>query len=147
MNIYAEKMLDVLNSHSEVTPSSVNPAFNSLGITPVSFGDGKAVLKMKVQPGFINGAGFLQGGFYVILADEAIALAILSSIDEKHGTTTISETTEFLKGVNEGELYASAKVVRMGRRIIFAESIVTLGSEDGKVLSKTSASYLITEFK
>lgn len=147
MNIYAEKMLKVLDDNLKVTPSSVNPTFNTLGITPVSFGDGKAVLKMKVTPNMLNGAGFMQGGFYVILGDEAIALAVLSSIDNDKCTTTISETTDFIKGVTEGEIYASAEVIRMGRRIVFAESTVRLGSEDGKILSKTTASYLLTENK
>ncbi|MDR0980902.1 MAG: PaaI family thioesterase, partial [Methanocalculaceae archaeon] len=78
--------------------SKANPTFQTLGIEPVSWGDGKAVLKMRVTPNLHNGSGFLQGGFYVILADEAIALAILAAAGEDEGTATISETTSFLRG-------------------------------------------------
>ncbi|MDR3102060.1 MAG: hypothetical protein LBU24_02325 [Methanocalculaceae archaeon] len=51
---------------------------------------------MTVIHNFHNGVGFLQGGFYVILADEAIALAILAAAGENEGTATISETTHFI---------------------------------------------------
>ncbi|MBR5450380.1 MAG: PaaI family thioesterase, partial [Methanocorpusculum sp.] len=113
-------------------------------IEPVSWGNESAVLKMNITERLHNGSGFLQGGFYVILADEAIALAVLSEISENEGTTTITETTEFIRGIKEGEIYASAKIIRKGRRVIFAEAEVRDGSVEGKLLSKTTASYLIT---
>ena len=136
MHPYAEKIQKI--------GAKANPTFMTLGITPVSFGNGSAVLKMTVSEKFHNGASFLQGGFYTILGDEAIALAILSELDETCGTTTISETTEFLKGVQEGEIYSVAKLLRKGRKIIFAEAEVHMGSVDGPLLSKTTGSYLIT---
>lgn len=125
--------------------AKANPTFMTLGIEPVSYGGGSAVLKMPVTEKIHNGSGFLQGGFYVILADEAIALAILAELTEKEGTTTITETTEFIRGIREGEMYASAKIIRKGRRVIFAEAEVHEGDVSGKLLSKTTASYLITE--
>ena len=121
-----------------------NPTFMTLGIEPVSWGNESAVLKMNITERLHNGSGFLQGGFYVILADEAIALAVLAELSENDGTTTITETTEFIRGVKEGEIYASAKIIRKGRRVIFAEAEVREGSVEGKLLSKTTASYLIT---
>lgn len=137
MHPYAEQISSV--------GAKANPTFVTLKITPVSWGNGKAVLKMPVENEKHNGVGFLQGGFYVILADEAAALAVLAELDENHGCTTISETTEFIKGTVNGEIYAVAKIVRKGRRVVFVESEVRLGSEDGVLLSKTVLSYLITE--
>ncbi|MDO5845928.1 MAG: PaaI family thioesterase [Methanocorpusculum sp.] len=136
MHSYAEKIAAI--------GAAANPTFLTLGITPLSWGNDKAVLKMTVDPGKLNGAGFLQGGFYVILADEAIALAILAGLEAGQNTTTISETTEFIKSVKEGEIFASAKIIRKGRRIIFAEAEVRAGSPDGQLLSRTTTSYLIT---
>lgn len=128
----------------EKVGAGANPTFMTLGIEPVSWGNDEAVLKMDVRAGLLNGAGFLQGGFYVILGDEAIALAVLSGLSENEGTTTITETTEFIRGVQEGTIYAVAKIIRRGRRIVFAEAEVHEGSVDGKLLSKTTASYLVT---
>mgnify|MGYP003288418701 CR=1 FL=1 len=106
-----------------------NPTFMTLGIEPVSWGNESAVLKMNITERLHNGSGFLQGGFYVILADEAIALAVLSELSENEGTTTITETTEFIRGVKEGEIYASAKIYeRVGelflRRLRFVREVL-----------------------
>lgn len=137
MNEYAERIAAI--------GAAANPTFMTLGITPVSWGGGEAVLKMTAADRFQNGIGFLQGGFYVILADESIALAILAELDPEQGTTTISETTEFIRGTKNDEIFAVAKIIRKGRRIIFAEAEVRRGSIDGDLLSKTTASYLITQ--
>jgi uncharacterized protein (TIGR00369 family) len=135
MHAYAEKIA--------LTGAMANPTFQTLGIEPVSWGGGKAVLKMTVTPRFHNGVGFLQGGFYVILADEAIALAILAESGENQGTTTISETTQFIRGISEGEIFGVAHITRKGRRVVFAEGEVRKGSPDGELLSKTTVSYLM----
>jgi uncharacterized protein (TIGR00369 family) len=137
MHEYAEKIASI--------GAAANPTFMTLGITPVSWGGGQAVLKMKASDKMHNGIGFLQGGFYVILADEAIALAILAELDPGSGTTTISETTEFIRGTKDDEIFAVAKIIRKGRRIVFAEAEVRRGSVEGDLLSKTSTSYLITQ--
>ena len=137
MHPYAEKIATI--------GSAANPTFMTLGITPVSWGNNQAVLKMTITDKFHNGVGFLQGGFYVILADEAIALAILAELAPDQGTTTISETTEFIRSAKEGEIFAVARINRKGRRIVFAEAEVRRGSEDGEILSKTTTSYLVTQ--
>ena len=125
--------------------AAANNTFMTLGITPVSWGDGKAVLKMTVSEKLHNGAGFLQGGFYVVLADEAIALAVMTNLEKGQGCTTVSESTEFIKGAHDCEIFAVAKILRQGRRIAFGEAEVREGSKDGVLLSKTTASYLILE--
>ncbi|HJJ38760.1 MAG TPA: PaaI family thioesterase [Methanocorpusculum sp.] len=120
-----------------------NNTFVTLGIEPVSYGNSSAVLKMNVTEKLHNGAGVLQGGFYTILGDEAIALAIHAELAETENAATISETTEFLKGIKEGVVYAVARITKKGRRVIFAEAEVREGSPDGKILSRTTASYLV----
>ncbi len=53
MHEYAEKIASI--------GAAANPTFMTLGITPVSWGDGQAVLKMTAAEKFHNGVGFLQG--------------------------------------------------------------------------------------
>lgn len=45
--------------------SKANPTFQTLGIEPVSWGEGQVVLKMTVTPGMLNSSGFLQGGGFM----------------------------------------------------------------------------------
>ncbi|HJJ30981.1 MAG TPA: PaaI family thioesterase [Methanocorpusculum sp.] len=120
-----------------------NNTFMTLGIEPVSYGNSSAVLKMNVTEKLHNGAGVLQGGFYTILGDEAIALAVHAELADTENAATISETTEFLKGIKEGVVYAVAHITKKGRRVIFAEAEVREGSPEGKILSRTTASYLV----
>ncbi|WOF15369.1 PaaI family thioesterase [Methanoplanus sp. FWC-SCC4] len=122
-----------------------NPYFCLMGIDPISFGDGGCVLLMDVRADMLNGAGWLQGGIYVSLADEAMALAISTILNAGEGIATISETTSFLRGVNTGKICAKASVVRRGRKIIFAEGIVFQKDDESKVLSKTTASFAVVK--
>ncbi|QSZ66602.1 PaaI family thioesterase [Methanofollis aquaemaris] len=118
-----------------------NPFFGLMGIDPVSYGDGRAELSMTVRPEMQNGAGWLQGGVYTALADEAMALAIITLLQEDERIATISETTSFFAGVRDGTLRARGEVVRKGRRIAFAEAEVS--DPEGRVLARTTASFAV----
>jgi len=124
-----------------------NPFFKLMGIEAVSFGDGKAELQMEVRPDMLNGAGWLQGGIYTALADEAMALALFTALDENDQIATISETTSFFRGVREGRIVAEGMVTRIGRQVAFAEGHVRTDGAEGQVLSMTSASFSIIRMK
>jgi uncharacterized protein (TIGR00369 family) len=113
-----------------------------MGIEVDDFGDGCARLTMEVRPDMLNGAGWLQGGIYVALADEAIALALYTLLAENERIATIDEHTSFIKGVNAGTLAATGRVIRKGRRVAFADGEIR-DTADGMLLSRTSTSYAI----
>ncbi|MDD1729588.1 MAG: PaaI family thioesterase [Methanospirillum sp.] len=120
-----------------------NPFFCLMGIFPKTWGDGRATLEMTVRPDMTNGEGWLQGGMYTALVDEAMALAIYTLLEEGQMIATISCNTTFLRGVRAGEtILAESNVIRKGRQIIFAEGTVL--SEDGKAeLARCSASFIV----
>lgn len=120
-----------------------NPFFTMMGIEVASFGDGEAELSMEVRPDMKNGAGWMQGGIYTALADEAMALALFTVLDPGDRIATISETTSFFSGVREGKVVARGRVAKLGRQVAFAEGKVTADFADGPVLSQTSASFSI----
>jgi uncharacterized protein (TIGR00369 family) len=127
----------------EKSGQKANPFFCLLGIHPVSWGDGKAALEMQVRSDMTNGEGWLQGGIYTSLADEAMALAIYTQLKQGEMIATISCTTTFLRGVRADEVIrAEASVIRRGRQIIFAEGNVC--SADSKTeLARCSASFIV----
>ena len=118
-----------------------NPFFSLMGIEIGSYGKGRAELILTVRPDMHNGVGWLQGGLYIALCDEAMALALFTSLEEGTGIATISESTSFLQGVKSGRIKARAKVVKMGRRVAFMVGQVC--SEDESVLTETHASFAI----
>ncbi len=119
-----------------------NPFFKLMGIEVAEFGDGRARLTMEVRPDMLNGAGWLQGGVYVALADEAIALALYTLLAGNEEIATIDEHTSFLKGVNAGTIVATGRVIRKGRRVAFAEGEVRDATDD-TLLTRTTTSFAV----
>jgi len=118
-----------------------NPFFSLMGVEIGKYGDGRAELYLPVRADMLNGAGWLQGGLFVALCDEAMALALFSCLDDATNIATISESTSFLEGVKCGRIRACAWVVKLGRRVAFLEGQVI--SEKGSVLSMTKASFAV----
>lgn len=123
---------------------SANPFFALMGIDLAEAGEGWAVLRMDVRPDMMNGEGWLQGGIFCALADEAMVLAIYPMLAPGETIATISETTEFLGGAREGTLFARGEVARKGRRVVFATGEVRMGNPGGPVLSRSIASFIIS---
>jgi uncharacterized protein (TIGR00369 family) len=118
-----------------------NPFFQLMGIEIGTYGNGEAELFMPVRPDMHNGVGWLQGGLYTALCDEAMALALFTVLEEEAAIATISESTSFLQGVRSGRIAATGKVVKKGRNVAFMEGYVK--SEDGTTLTETRASFAI----
>jgi acyl-CoA thioesterase len=124
-----------------------NPFFLTMGIEIESFGDGEARLSMPVLPSILNGQGWLQGGLYVALADEAMALALYTVLEEGELIATISENTSFLQGAREGRVTAQGRVLKKGRQVAFTEGIVRRGDVTGDVMSETRAYFTVMRRK
>jgi acyl-CoA thioesterase len=120
-----------------------NPFFSTIGVEIGPYGDGTALLSLEIGPGLLNGDGWLQGGMYTALADEAMALALYTALGPEEGIATISETTSFLRGVREGTIVARGRVIKKGRRVAFAEAFVRGESPDGPLLATSQASFAV----
>jgi len=118
-----------------------NPFFRLMGIDVGNYGNGRAELFMNVRPDMHNGVGWLQGGLYTALCDEAMALALFSILDEGVAIATISECTSFLQGARSGKIRAEAEVVKRGRSVSFMRGQIS--SEEGSTLAESTASFAI----
>ena len=120
-----------------------NPFFVMMGIDVDSIGEGTAQLSMRVRPDMQNGVGWMQGGIFTAMADEAMALALYSVIPPGDRIATISETTSFLKGARDEVLVATGRVVRKGRRVAFTDGEVRKESGEGEILARCAAAFAI----
>ena len=118
-----------------------NPFFRLMGIDVGNYGNGRAELFMNVRPDMHNGVGWLQGGLYTALCDEAMALALFSILDEGVAIATISECTSFLQGARSGRIRAEAEVVKRGRSVAFMRGQIS--SEEESTLTESTASFAI----
>jgi len=123
--------------------SQANPFFVCMGIEIESFGKGEAVLSMSVRPAMLNGQGWMQGGLFVALADEAMALALYTALEEGELIATISENTSFLQGIREGRVAARGRVLKIGRQVAFTEGSVHSADVSSTLLSHTRAYFTV----
>lgn len=118
-----------------------NPVFQLMEIEIGTYGNGEAELFMQVRPDMHNGVGWLQGGLFTALCDEAMALALFTVLEEGEGIATISESTSFLQGIRSGSVRAMGKVVKRDRSVAFMEGQIEF--EGGTTLSETKASFAV----
>jgi len=133
--------MDYLN-RIRIKGRDANPFFVLMGIQLGPYGEGRAELRMQVRPDMLNGAGWLQGGIYTALCDEAMALALFTVLEEEERIATISENTTFLQGARSGEITALGKVTKKTRNVAFTDGVVKR-SDDGAILSQTTESFTI----
>ena len=112
-----------------------------MGITLVDLKDGYARFRMPVRPEYLQGAKTMQGGLIVALADEAIAHAMMTQLSPDEGLTTIELKSNFLAGVNNGELIADATVFKKGQSLVIGDCLVT--DNNGKNICRVSATFLL----
>ena len=117
-----------------------NPFFEMMGVRVDRMDGGVGELSVAVRSDFCNGEGWVQGGLYAALADEAIVLAVYQTLGENETIATITESTSFLRGVNAGRFHAVGRVVKRGRRVIFGEGQVSDGN--GKLCTVTTLSLI-----
>jgi uncharacterized protein (TIGR00369 family) len=118
----------------------LNPFLDFFGIILEEMKEGYARFRMPVRPEYMQGAGFMQGGVIVAMADEAIAHAIMTVLKPGTGLTTIELKSNFLAPVRDGELTAEATVFKRGRTLIIGDCLVMNG--DDKEVLRCSATFL-----
>ena len=83
----------------------------------------------------------MQGGLIVALADEAIAHAMMTQLSPEEGLTTIELKSNFLAGINNGELIADATVFKKGLSLVIGDCLVT--DNNGKSICRVSATFML----
>ena len=103
--------------------------------------DGSSVVVMPINPGHLQGAGKVQGGIVVALADYAMYRAITPLLKPGEATTTIEIKVNFLAPAEKGELTATAKIISAGRQVMVGEMEVK--DQDGRLIAQGLGTYLV----
>lgn len=122
-----------------------NPYLDFFAVTLDELKDGYARFRMPVRPEYLQGAGAMQGGLIVALADEAIAHAMMTHLTPEEGLTTIELKSNFLAGVSEGELIAVATVFKKGQSLVIGDCLVT--DQRDRKICRVSATFLLLKKK
>ncbi len=80
--------------------------------------------------------GAMHGGALMSLADTIGGVVAFLNLPEGAGTSTISSSTVFLRGLREGTLTATGRLIHKGRTTIVAETELT--DAQGRPVARTT---------
>src|SRR5688572_31561171 len=78
--------------------------------------------RLPWAPERCTAGGILHGGALVTLADSLGALCAFLNLPEGATTSTIESKTNFFRGVREGAVHATARVLHVGRSAIVVQT-------------------------
>jgi uncharacterized protein (TIGR00369 family) len=103
-----------------------------LGVKLVSVSPGEVTLTLPYSERVTQQQGGFHGGAMGALADIAGGYAALTVAPEDSEVTTVEYKINFLAAFNNGELEATGKVLKAGKRLIITSAEVTHIAPDGK---------------
>ena len=120
------------------------PLHHLLGITPTEATLGAASCAMPVSGWLATPFGWPQGGFIVLLADLALALATQTTLAKGEGMASVDIKVNFLRPIagDGSRLEARAKVVHRGRSLTVGTAEV-IGADGRPVALATGSAALL----
>jgi uncharacterized protein (TIGR00369 family) len=103
-----------------------------LGARLVSVEPGQVVLALPYSDRVTQQQGGFHGGAMGALADIAGGYAGLTVAPEGMEVTTVEYKVNFLNAFRDGELHATGRVVKAGKRVIVTTADVEHVAEDGR---------------
>ena len=121
----------------------VSPWVTELDLRLLEARRGEAVLALPVAPRLVHGGGVLCGQAMMAAADTAMVLAISSRLGGFRPMTTVQLQTSFLRPIsgNDTEALVIARVLRMGKSLVFGE--IEIAGSDGRLAVHATTTYAL----
>ena len=119
------------------------PIARLLGFDIIEVSEGRAVFECAPGEYHYNPLGVVHGGLACTLLDTVVGCAAHSTLPEGVGYTSIDLQVSYLRPITatSGTLRAVGRVVKGGRRVIFAEGVIEDSS--GRALATATSSLLV----
>ena len=119
------------------------PMALTLGMRLVEAEEGRALFVGEPRPEYYNPMGVIHGGWPAALLDSCMGCAVHTTLPEGSAYTTIEIKIDLMRTITAetGEVFAEGNVVKVGRRVGFADG--TLRDSAGKLLARGTTSCLI----
>ena len=127
-------------SDPEQTERRDGPFAELLGIRPGISEDGVGTAFMTVEDKHRQGAGVVQGGLLVALADYAFFRSCRSLLREGEHAVTIELKLNFIAPAKDGELTARSTIKSRGGRIIVGD--MEIHGADGQLIATGIGTYM-----
>src|SRR5689334_13791524 len=118
-------------------PSS---ATKTLGIKILELSEGRSLVEMQVDEHLHNMSSTMHGGIMADIADAAMGIAISTTISPEEDFTTMEMKISFFRPHVKGALRAEGTVAKRGRRVAFAEAVLT--NQQKEIVAKANGTWL-----
>jgi uncharacterized protein (TIGR00369 family) len=129
------------NEVRELLDRVLAPWVRALSLTPVKVDDESATLRLPFSGELRHSGGVICGQVFMAAADTAMVVAISAALGGFKPMTTVSLNISFMRAVRKGDVQITARVLRMGRNLVFGE--VELIDEDGKMAVHATTTYAL----
>jgi uncharacterized protein (TIGR00369 family) len=115
----------------------------SLGLALNGIGDGQCSLDVPFQEAFERPGGIVSGQVFMAAADVAMWLAIKTKLGMADSSVTAEMKTNFLGSAKKEGFRCNAKVLKLGRRLVYGVAECVDGS--GRLLAHHTITYIRAE--
>jgi len=115
------------------------PFIRSAGYVIEALGDGECTIRVPFRIETERPGGVVSGPTYMGAADGAMWLAILTKLGAQDGSVTAEMKTNFLSGARREDFLCSAKILKLGRKLIFG--VAECRTAEGKLLTHHTLTY------
>lgn len=140
-----------MDTHSLVDPDQLEHALQTifadwvkqLELRVLDAKAGEIRLALPVTPRHVHAGNVLCGQTLMAAADTAMVLAIMTRIGGFKPMTTVQLQTSFLRPIpgDAGEVQLTARVLRMGRQLVFGE--IEMHGVDGQLAAHATTTYAL----
>jgi acyl-coenzyme A thioesterase PaaI-like protein len=113
---------------------------NHYGFQLYSFGDGECTLLAPFRKDFERPGRVVAGPLFMAAADVAMWLAIITRLGISDSSVTAEMKTNFLNAAREEDILCHAKILKLGRRLVYGVAECT--NREGKLLTHHTISYI-----
>src|SRR5258708_11660474 len=105
--------------------------------------DGECSIAVQFQAAFERPAGIVSGQVFMAAADVATWLAIKTKLGMADSSVTAEMKTNFLGGAKRERFRCTAKVLKLGRRLIYG--VAECVDSNGRLLTHHTVTYIRAE--
>lgn len=110
----------------------------------IDFGIGEATGTLELDDRHMNPIEIAHGAVAFTLMDTAMGGAVMSSLPDGHGCTTVEIQTRYHRGAKVGTtLTAHAEIISASRRLVHVRA--TTSDSDGQLIASATGTFAVLE--
>ena len=117
------------------------PWVKELGLVVESASPDETTLLLPAAERLMHVGGMVCGQVFMAAADTAMVVAFSVALGGFRPMTTVNLNTTFLRPVSSGDMRVIARVVRVGKNLLYGDVDIT--GADGKVVAHATTTYAL----